>query len=1035
MKKNTIILLAAMLVSQITMAALPEIKFKRIDTRDGLSNSMVSTIYKDSRGFVWFGTPYGLNRYDGFRVRTYLANGDEPNYIKYNSVERIQEDYQGRLWLAQDNHICVYNPDDGSFKYDVDQRVKDFGINTDGTEKIFIDSKKNFWIKTYSDGLYCYNPYNKKVFHLEKGNRFGQLPQDVRIAGFAEYGKSMILLLSSGEMMCINTEKWWVSWRNGYLCKHKLQPHIDLQGKVSIDNQGNIWVIVGSDACVYDYKSHKWYDSVPEWFRSMGFVNVPDEIIVWEIMGDGDYIWLCTDHLGLIVADIKEKKLVNYTNDKKDETSISDITLHTVHKANDGSVWIGTYKNGVNLCMLGKTGFVNIPVGDINTVAEAPNGILWLGTNDRGVIRYNPKTGETANFNKDNAKLSTNIIVCSLIDQRDGTQWFGTFEGGLLHLDNGRVIDIQRKSEKGLISDNIWSIVQDEDGSLWLGTLGGGVQRYNPDTKEFRTYNARTAGLASDYTSSMQKLPNGDILVGTSYFFSTIKRSNGAVKNLVISPDEQSKIANINSVTTQVLCDSRGLLWHATLAGVVIKEPKTGRLWRFDASNGLQGTTVCTLIEDKNHDVWAVTTHSVARIMVEAKDDTWHFALYNFNSRDGLQTGPFNERSACVLANGNVVVGGKDGLSIINPKQLTIDRHDEMPLLTGMLIGDKYMTVGEAYNGVVVADKSMPIEDKVEIPHGVGRFTILLATDRTAMDNRARFVYKVEGLSDSWLSTSDNNPEITLMGLSSGSYTLRVRMLNGNGSFGSKERVLKIVVNPPFYLSFPAYCIYIIIICALLMFGFYRQQKRMRLISLKAEEDNQTKIEQAKDKMYETMSDELRQPFEEVVSSLSVLMNDESDEHKYGAEYKIREQVKALILQVNGMMAKNSKSASLIEPKIKNVEIMSVDSKLVADATKYVEDNLSNEEISVEAMSEALNMSRVHLYKRLLSLTGSTPSEFIRDIRLQHAERLLCKSQLTVSEVGYKVGFSNPRAFAKYFKDKYGELPSQYKLDHEKLNE
>lgn len=219
------------------------------------------------------------------------------------------------------------------------------------------------------------------------------------------------------------------------------------------------------------------------------------------------------------------------------------------------------------------------------------------------------------------------------------------------------------------------------------------------------------------------------------------------------------------------------------------------------------------------------------------------------------------------------------------------------------------------------------------------------------------------------------------------------------------------------------------------MFGFYRQQKRMRLISLKAEEDNKTKIEQAKDKMYETMSDELRQPFEEVVSSLSVLMNDESDEHRYGAEYKIREQVKALILQVNGMMAKNSKSASLIEPKIKNVEIMSVDSKLVADATKYVEDNLSNEEISVEAMSEALNMSRVHLYKRLLSLTGSTPSEFIRDIRLQHAERLLCKSQLTVSEVGYKVGFSNPRAFAKYFKDKYGELPSQYKLDHEKLDE
>jgi AraC-like DNA-binding protein len=104
-----------------------------------------------------------------------------------------------------------------------------------------------------------------------------------------------------------------------------------------------------------------------------------------------------------------------------------------------------------------------------------------------------------------------------------------------------------------------------------------------------------------------------------------------------------------------------------------------------------------------------------------------------------------------------------------------------------------------------------------------------------------------------------------------------------------------------------------------------------------------------------------------------------------------------------------------------------MDEQLVKDATCYVEDNLDNADISVETMAEALAMSRVHLYKKLTSLTDLTPSEFIRQIRLQHAEQLLRKSQLTVAEVAYRVGFNNPRYFSKYFKEMYGMMPSEYK--------
>jgi AraC-like DNA-binding protein len=108
-----------------------------------------------------------------------------------------------------------------------------------------------------------------------------------------------------------------------------------------------------------------------------------------------------------------------------------------------------------------------------------------------------------------------------------------------------------------------------------------------------------------------------------------------------------------------------------------------------------------------------------------------------------------------------------------------------------------------------------------------------------------------------------------------------------------------------------------------------------------------------------------------------------------------------------------------------------MDEKLIKNAIKFVEDNIAEADFSVEDLSHELGMSRVHLYKKLLALTGKAPLEFIRTIRLQRAAQLLEKSQLSISEVAYKVGFNSPKYFAKYFKDEFGMLPSAY-VQHKK---
>ena len=115
-----------------------------------------------------------------------------------------------------------------------------------------------------------------------------------------------------------------------------------------------------------------------------------------------------------------------------------------------------------------------------------------------------------------------------------------------------------------------------------------------------------------------------------------------------------------------------------------------------------------------------------------------------------------------------------------------------------------------------------------------------------------------------------------------------------------------------------------------------------------------------------------------------------------------------------------------IDPAPSEIVITSLDEKLIEKAIKYVEDNISRSDLSVEELSHELGMSRVHLYKKLLQITGKTPIEFIRVIRLKRAAQLLRESQLHVSEVAYEVGFNNPRYFSRYFKDEFGVLPSVY---------
>lgn len=125
------------------------------------------------------------------------------------------------------------------------------------------------------------------------------------------------------------------------------------------------------------------------------------------------------------------------------------------------------------------------------------------------------------------------------------------------------------------------------------------------------------------------------------------------------------------------------------------------------------------------------------------------------------------------------------------------------------------------------------------------------------------------------------------------------------------------------------------------------------------------------------------------------------------------------------LTAKGAKR-SLIDPEPESIKITPLDEQFIEKAVKYVSDHLDSSELSVEELSDSLGMSRVRLYKKIKQITGKTPIEFIRVIRLKRAAQLLRESQLNVSEIAYRTGFNSPKVFSKYFKEEFGILPSVY---------
>lgn len=360
-------------------AALQNIEFSSLNNRDGLSNSQVNAILKDKTGYVWFGTQSGLNRFDGFRMKTFLYSATNQTSLANNYVDELQEDNEGKIWVHTSVGYCVYDPTTEQFDRKPEVWLKT--INVEGVpQRLLVDSQKNMWIQVWGKGLYYYNMKNETtyLFKYVKKPKSGCL-MDGDISSLKDVDGKLLVTYGDGMLCLLDGDKQSALWYNTFLKDHRLCG--DNGAYSFVENNHTFWVSTTTEAYVFNSLNRQWL-STRSYLAQRGIlVPVNDRIVIRDLQVNANgALWVATDHHGLFYIDFKTKACHQYVHSNV-RGSIVDNSLQKVYIDNFGAVWVGSYKNGVAYYSPSSSKFNTIPLGDVCTITQDLAGNLWCGTN------------------------------------------------------------------------------------------------------------------------------------------------------------------------------------------------------------------------------------------------------------------------------------------------------------------------------------------------------------------------------------------------------------------------------------------------------------------------------------------------------------------------------------------------------------------------------------------------------------------------------------------------------------------------------
>jgi signal transduction histidine kinase/ligand-binding sensor domain-containing protein/DNA-binding response OmpR family regulator len=811
-----------------------------LGTRNGLSNNSVTSIFQDHYGFMWVGTGDGLNRYDGYSFTVYRNKLSDTLSLVSNRVMCLNEDILHRIWIGTPKGLCIYHPADGSFRPAYFHRSREPpGRLLNTIWAIKKDKRDNIFVAADKDGLIVFR---------------GGLD-----AGFAvpcRAGDQTWTEYQVRDVEVDGQDRIWAFVQSIGLCRYdpgsaSLQlVNRDITLAYCMASRGDtLWVGGDIGVSVYSCGQHRYQRFYPIHSRTL-LSNRVVRIAEW----DGR-LWVATDGAGVAIID-EGTGAAQFISTETKDPSLPNNAIYTLFRDRDKRKWIGTVRNGIAILDPegGRFSVVNHDPSDRNSLinnfvlslCEEPSGKIWIGTDGSGLSYWDRGRNCFSNYTHGHAPTSlANDFVTSVLCDHTNTVWIAGYGGGIDRFDR-RTGTFRHYAcvSNGRRENNCWVLYEDRAGQLWAGTFEGSLYCYDRAADRFTLYDERLRNILS-----IMEDKNGDLWAGDINTLYRINRGRHTYTSY-----------RIGSPVRCILEDRAGNFWVGTEGdGLLLFDRITGRYKRYSMEDGLSNNSVLRILEDDKGNLWISTLFGLDQLNPKRQKFTC------FYESDGLPNNEFLYNAAIRTRKGELMFGSLGGAVIFQPDSIRPNVRQPALLLTALSMDNMPIQRLPAIN----KGRDLNSISEISVPFTRGAISVSFSAVEYTASDKISYAYYLEGWDKGW-NYSGGNRTASYARLMEGSYTLHIKCTNAAGEWAGTERLLGIIVIPPWYRSKWAYILYgfgLIALLFLILFYTLRQAELKYEVRL-------AQVEAGKEKdLTERTMDFLTQISHEFRAPLSLIVN------------------------------------------------------------------------------------------------------------------------------------------------------------------
>jgi signal transduction histidine kinase/ligand-binding sensor domain-containing protein len=778
-------------------------QFDHIGTEQGLSHSNVMCIMQDSRGFMWFGTWDGLDRYDGYAIKAYKNDALDKTSICQNSISSIVESKDGGLWIGTGGG--------GISKYDRNRdRFTNFSHDSSNPNSIcsnivwnlLEDEQGEVWVAT-EEGLDRFDPRTGHFEHFmhDPANKYS-LSGNRTLFVFEDSQRRIWVCTDNGLNLFDRKNKRFDSYRNDKKDINSIGGNI--VNTIFEDSHHRFWIgFDGAGMDLFDPETGKF----SHYRHNRSNPNSLADDVIADINEDADNnLWIATENKGVNIFNYEKNSFFLVKNDKVDKESLDNNSINNIYRDTKNNMWVGNFVNGVNIANRDKirtTHYRNLlsqnslSNNQVLSIMEDSKKNIWIGTDGGGLNLFDPRAEKFTHFmhQDGNPQSICGDYVLTMCEDTKGNIWLGTWGKGVTVFNpvshQYRHYKNDPNDPASLSNNNAWVIYEDKGGNTWIGTSGGGLNLLNPDKKSF-THFKYEAGkkdcISSNYISYFFEDSDGQLWICTNG--GGLNRYNKETKTFsrFMHADATNSISNNN--VSSILEDENKNLWIATYSGLDQFNKRTGQFTAYTKANGLPDNVIFGILQDNMKNLWMSTNKGISYFNTSTKQ------FKNFGISDGLQSNEFKGQAFCKSSTGIMYFGGINGFNRFLPEDLQVVKFDPPLVITGFTIFNRNVPITDGNKAILT--KNITETKQVTLPYSSSVFSLEFASLNYTSSEKKQYAYQLEGFDKDWNYVGEMHTA-TYTNLDPGTYLFKVKGMNNEGDWSPRITTIQLTIKPPFY--------------------------------------------------------------------------------------------------------------------------------------------------------------------------------------------------------------------------------------------